>query len=74
MKLMPTLEPGRYTVWAGHRGGWYLDIEESGPDEVKWEDHPEGTIVKAGPNPKVALHNDGADEETFTVERATWAD
>nr|HEX4312955.1 DUF5939 domain-containing protein [Kofleriaceae bacterium] len=76
VSVMPTLETGRYTVWAGHRGGWYLDVEDDAPADatVKWEDHPEGTVIKAGPAPKLELFNDGGDEELFTVERATWSD
>ena len=72
--LMPELPTGRYTVWAGHRGGWYLDVEDSGAAAVKWEDHPEGTVIKSGPAPKLELFNDGSEEELFTVERATWSD
>jgi class 3 adenylate cyclase len=71
---MPPLPRGRYTVWAGHRGGWYLDVDDDGPATVKWEDHPEGTIVRAGLSPTIELHNDGSEVETFTIERATWSD
>jgi class 3 adenylate cyclase len=72
--LAPTLAPGRYTVWAGHRGGWYLDVDETGPGELVYEDHPEGTVVRANTRPTVTFENDGADEEVFTIERATWSD
>ncbi len=72
--VTPSLAPGRYTVWAGHRGGWYLDVDEAGPGEVVYEDHPEGTVVRASTNPTVIFENDGADEELFTIERATWSD
>jgi class 3 adenylate cyclase len=73
-ELKPSLEPGRYTVWAGHRGGWYLDIEDNAPAELVWEDHPEGTIIKAAPEPAVKFHNDGAEDEQFTIERVSWSD
>jgi class 3 adenylate cyclase len=73
-KLEPKLTPGRYTVWAGHRGGWYLDVEDSGPSELIYEDHPEGTVVRASRQPTVKFVNDGADEELFTIERVTWSD
>ena len=69
----PRLDPGRYTVWAGHRGGWYLDVDPDGPDEVAYEDHPEGTVVHASTRPAVTFVNDGAEPETFTIERATWS-
>ena len=72
--LKPRLVPGRYTVWAGHRGGWYLDVEENGPSELVYEDHPEGTVVRAHVEPTVKFVNDGTDEELFTIERTTWSD
>jgi class 3 adenylate cyclase len=72
--LEPRLAPGRYTVWIGHRGGWYLDIEEGGPAELSYEDHPEGTIVRASPHPRVRVENDGSEPELFTIERTTWSD
>ena len=72
--IHPRLEPGRYTVWAGHRGGWYLDVDEDGPGELSYEDHPEGTVVRASTRPAVTFVNDGAEPETFSVERATWSD
>jgi class 3 adenylate cyclase len=70
----PRLSPGRYTMWAGHRGGWYLDVEAGGPDRVAWADHPEGTIVTAGTEPAVEFANRGTEPEVFTIERATWSD
>lgn len=72
--LRPHLAPGRYTVWAGHRGGWYVDVEEGAPPELVWEDHPEGTVIKVGPEPVVRFANGGTDEELFSIERATWSD
>jgi class 3 adenylate cyclase len=72
--IHPRLDPGRYTVWAGHRGGWYLDVDEDGPAELTYEDHPEGTVVRAAARPAVTFVNDGAESETFTIERATWSD
>jgi len=71
--VRPPLPPGRYTMWANHRGGWYLDAEAGGPDDVAWEDHPEGTVVRASTQPAVTFDNDGSEPETFTIERATWS-
>jgi len=73
-EVRPSLAPGRYSVWAGHRGGWYVDIEDGAPAELVWADHPEGTVVKAAPAPKVRFANDGTEEESFTIERMTWSD
>ena len=72
--LHPKLAPGRYTVWAGHRGGWYLDVDADGPAEVTWEDHPEGTVVRCSTSPTVTFENDGSEPEQFSIERATWSD
>jgi class 3 adenylate cyclase len=72
--LHPVLAPGRYTVWAGHRGGWYLDAEPGGPAEVAYLDHPEGTVVRASTTPTVMFANPAAAPEVFTIERATWSD
>ena len=72
--LVPELAPGRYTVWAGHHGGWYLDAEPDGPTQIHYEDHPEGTIVQAGITPSVHFANRGTEPEVFTIERATWSD
>jgi class 3 adenylate cyclase len=70
----PQLAPGRYTVWIGHRGGWYLDVEDGGPADVIYVDHPEGTVVKASARPRVQVENDGSEAELFTIERTTWSD
>lgn len=51
--VRPQLARGRYTVWAGHRGGWYLDVDEGGPEHVAWADHPEGTVIRASTTPTV---------------------
>ena len=72
--IHPRLDRGRYTVWAGHRGGWYIDVEDGGTEAITWQDHPEGTIVKASPKPAVEFTNATAEPETFTIERATWSD
>jgi class 3 adenylate cyclase len=74
LELVPKLTPGRYTVWIGHRGGWYLDVEEGGPGELVYEDHPEGTVVRASPSPVIKVENDGSEAEPFTIERTTWSD
>ena len=30
----PHLSPGRYIVWSGTTGGWYLDVEDGAPREL----------------------------------------
>jgi class 3 adenylate cyclase len=72
--IHPRLEPGRYVVWRGHTGGWYLDVDEDGPGELTYAPHAEGTVVHASTQPAVTFANDGAEPETFTIERATWSD
>ena len=67
--IKPHLAPGRYKVWSGHRGGWYLDIEEGASRELRYEAHPEGTVVKAGIDPTVTYVNDGA-ERRDVLDRA----
>jgi class 3 adenylate cyclase len=74
VEIRPTLAPGRYTVWVGHRGGWYLDVDAGGPGELVYEDHPEGTVVQASTQPVVRVANDGSEPELFTIERTTWSD
>jgi class 3 adenylate cyclase len=72
--LRPSLAPGRYVMWAGHRGGWYLDVEAGGPTEIEWADHPERHVVRAGTRPAITFVNTGDEPELFSVERATWSD
>jgi class 3 adenylate cyclase len=72
--LRPSLWPGRYVMWAGHRGGWYLDVEHGGPTEIEWVDHPERHVVRAGTRPAITFVNTGDEPELFSVERATWSD
>jgi class 3 adenylate cyclase len=72
--VKPKLAPGRYSVWAGHRGGWYVDVDEDGPPELAWEEHPEGHVVRASSMPTVQLANEGAEPQLFTIERAKWSD
>ncbi|HEY1556519.1 MAG TPA: DUF5939 domain-containing protein [Kofleriaceae bacterium] len=74
VELHPRLAPGRYTMWAGHRGGWYVDVEDGGPAELVWKDHAEGTVVRASTEPKVLFANEGAEPERFSIERAKWSD
>ena len=74
LSLTPNLEPGRYTVWADRSGGWYLDVDADGASTVSWAEHPEGTVITAASDATVELHNDGDDERTFTIQRATWSD
>ncbi|MDB4959412.1 MAG: Adenylate cyclase [Myxococcales bacterium] len=72
--LKPKLEPGRYTVWAGHRGGWYIDVDDAGADTLTWEDHPEGTVIKTTSMPTVHFENDSDQPERFSIERVQWKD
>jgi class 3 adenylate cyclase len=74
VELRPHLPTGRYTVWSGHRGGWYLDVDAGGVSELVYEDHPEGTVVRASTEPLVRVVNDGTEPELFKIERATWSD
>jgi len=74
VKLQPGLAPGRYTVWRGRDGGWYLDVEEDGEGSVQWEPHPRGTVVKATPGAAIELHNDDPEPKLFTIQQATWSD
>lgn len=73
-RLRAELAAGRYTVWREHSGGWYLDIDDEGAGAVKWEPHPEGTVVTARRDAEIELHNDDPTPGTFTIERATWSD
>jgi class 3 adenylate cyclase len=72
--LKPHLSPGRYVVWSGRTGGWYLDVQDGAPSEITYEDHAQGTVVKASPNPVVTYTNKGKQPESFSIERATWSD
>jgi class 3 adenylate cyclase len=72
--LVPKLAAGRYTVWRGHEGGWYLDVDEDGQKTVRWHPHPEGHVIKATSDATIELHNDAADAGTFTIESAKWSD
>ncbi|MGN6106910.1 MAG: DUF5939 domain-containing protein [Kofleriaceae bacterium] len=72
--LQPRLRPGRYTVWCGHSGGWYLDVDDDGPAVVRWSPHAEGTVIRAASSASLELHNEGSEPELFTVEEARWSD
>jgi class 3 adenylate cyclase len=72
--LRPQLAPGRYRVWAGHEGGWFLDVEGGGPAELIYHDHPEGTVVHACTTPVVRFANPGSEPTVFSIERTTWSD
>ena len=74
VQVKPALAPGRYTVWRGHSGGWYLDVEDGAASEVAWAEHPAGTVVHASPTPNVTFANDGDTAELYSIERATWSD
>ena len=70
----PRLAPGRYTMWRGREGGWYLDVDDEGARAVRWTPHPEGTVVKASPGAAIELHNDGQEPKRFTIQEAKWND
>jgi class 3 adenylate cyclase len=70
----PQLGSGRYTIRRGQTAGWYLDIDDDGKRELRWHPHPQGHIERAKPEVAIVLHNDAAEEERFTIERATWSD
>jgi class 3 adenylate cyclase len=70
----PPLPPGRYTVQSGQTRGWYLDVDAGGPAEVRWEPHPDGTVVKAAPAPNIVLANENGDPATYRIARTTWSD
>jgi len=72
--VAPRLAPGRYTVWGDRDGGWYLDVEDEGIDEVRWAPHPQGTVVKAVPDAAIELTNDGEAPKLFTIQEAKWSD
>jgi class 3 adenylate cyclase len=71
--LRPTLAPGRYTAFAGTRGGWHVDVDDDGPAKLVWAEHAQGTVVRANAMPEIEMHNDRAEPERFSIERATWS-
>ena len=74
VKVMPRLDPGRYTVWRGREGGWYLDVDDDGAAAVPWSPHPAGTVIKTSPAATIELSNDGAEPGTYTIAAAGWRD
>ena len=70
----PNLKPGRYSIYRQHRGAWYLDVEEGGASSVKWEPHPEGTVITATPAASIELTNETKEPAEFTIEEAKWSD
>ncbi len=76
VRVTPHLEPGRYTVWRQHQGGWYLDIEhdDDGARDVCWAQHPRDHVIKASGDVAIELPNDADQPEMFTIEQATWSD
>ena len=73
--LKPHLSPGRYVVWSGRAGGWYLDVQQEGaPSEITYEEHAQGTVMKASPDPVVTYTNKGTQPEQFSIQRAKWSD
>ena len=73
-KVKPQLEYGRYNVYRANKGGWYLDIEDTGASSVKWEPSLEGTVVKASPGATFELTNDASEPQSFTIAAAQWRD
>ena len=74
VQVAPRLAHGRYTVWRGREGGWYLDIGDEGEGAVRWAPHSEGTVVKASPAATIEVHNDGAEPRLFSIQEARWSD
>ena len=72
--ITPALAPGRYVMWAGHEGGWFVDAEAGGPSEIEWADHPERHVVRAGLSPAITFVNTTKEPVLFSLERATWSD
>ena len=73
-RIAPRLAPGRYTVWRDHDGGWYLDVADGGPAQVRWAEHAAGTVIAAAPHAEIELVNDLPEPHTFTIEQARWSD
>jgi len=73
-KVDPHLKPGRYSIFRQNRGAWYLDVDAGGETSVKWEPHPEGTIVAASRDASIELTNDLAEPALFTIQEANWSD
>ncbi len=74
VKVEPRLAHGRYTMWRGREGGWYLDVEDDGEARVSWTPHPEGTVIKASPGAAIELRNDAGEPRLFTIQEARWSD
>lgn len=74
VKVMPRLDPGRYTVWRDRTGGWFLDVDDDGASAVPWSPHPAGTVIKASPAATLELSNDGPEPGTYTIAAAGWRD
>ena len=72
--VAPNLAPGRYVVWRGREGGWYLDVGDEGADVVPWQRLPAGEIVKATPRASIVLGNETDAPAQFRIEEATWSD
>lgn len=70
----PQLPPGRYNVFRANKGGWYLDVEDTGAAAVKWEASLEGTVVKAAPSATIEMTNDAPEPQSFTIAESRWSD
>lgn len=73
-KVERGLPRGRYSVWRGREGGWYLDVDDGGAGVVRWAPRPEGTVVKAAPAAAIELHNDAAEPMLFRIQEVKWSD
>ena len=72
--VTPQLPAGRYTVWRGNEGGWYIDVGDTGSGKVTWEAHPPGTVVQAAPDAEIELVNLGDDTTQYRIAEAKWKD
>ncbi len=70
----PKLESGRYSIFRQNRGAWYLDVDATGASSVKWEAHPEGTVVAASSTATIELPNETSEPAVFTIQEAQWSD
>ena len=74
VELAPGLAPGRYSVWHGRDGGWYLDVGDGGAPRIAWAARPAGTVIAASPGATIELANDAAADGLFRIEQARWSD
>ncbi len=70
----PNLTPGRYSIFRQNRGAWFLDVDADGASTVKWEPHPEGTVVATSSDASIELTNELQEPALFTIQTASWSD